>query len=138
MKKPPTDLEILEEIYERYFATYVGYSRETATRGSKVYVPIDIKTIAKHFKTDEDIIFGRLYYHLEPKYGFTQDNDSKVHFFALSVGIDTHCIQFPLLASLIASLREERSKHLIATWLSAAALVVSVISIAISIFASTP
>ena len=32
-------------------------------------VPIDIPGIAARFGVDPDSIFGRLYYHLDPKYG---------------------------------------------------------------------
>lgn len=132
MKWPPTDLQILEEIYRRYYSDYENYSEESPNRSSKVYVPIDMEKIAEHFGVDSDIIFGRLYYHLEPKYGF-KDGDSRVHFFALRVGEDRHAVQFLLLASVIADLREIRAKHLIATWVSIAALVVSAISVGIAL-----
>ena len=132
MKWPPTDLEILEEIYRRYYAAFAEYSKESQNRSTKVYVPIDINQLAEHFGIDGDIVFGRLYYHLEPKYGFTQQDDSKVHFFMLKAVEDTHAVQFPLLASVIAELRDERKKHVIATWLSVAALIISAISIGIA------
>ena len=134
MKRPPTDLEILEEIYERYYSTFSSFTREKPNRSTKVYVPINIEAIAKHFAVDPDIIFGRLYYHLEPKYGFTKpDGSTEVNFFALEVGSDRHSVQFPLLATVIASLREERNKHLMATWLSIAAIVISVVSLIVSL-----
>lgn len=133
MKRPPTDLEILEEIYERYYSTFSSFTREKPNRSTKVYVPISIEAIAKHFAVDPDIVFGRLYYHLESKYGFTQPDGSKVHFFALQAGSDRHSVQFPLLAAVIASLREERNKHLMATWLSIAAIVISLVSLIVSL-----
>ena len=131
--KLPTDLEILEEIYRRYFDVYKRFSRGDAERDSKVYVPINVKSLAEHFGTDPDIIFGRLYYHLDPKYGFARPDGSKVAFFTLKAGDDRHAIQFPLLASVLAALRQEQSKYILATWLSVAALVVSTISIVLSI-----
>jgi len=133
MKWPPTDLQILEEIYRRYYTVFAAYSKESQNRTTKVYVPINIKELAEYFGINGDIVFGRLYYHLEPKYGFTQEDDSKVHFFTLKVGEDTHAVQFPLLASVIADLREVRKKHLIATWLSVAALIASAISVGIAL-----
>ena len=133
MKKPPTDLEILEDIYKCYYSTFISFSREKPTRSTKVYVPIDIEAIAKRFKVDPEIIFGRLYYHLEPKYGFTQPDGSKVHFFILQAVSDKHSVQFPLLATVIASLREERNKQLLATWLSIAAIIISLVSLAVSL-----
>ena len=136
MKRPPTDLEILEEIYESYYSTFISFSREKPNRSTKVYVPIDIEAIAKHFAVDPDIIFGRLYYHLESKYGFIQQDGSNVHFFALQSGSDKHTVQFPLLAAVIANLREERNKHLVATWLSIAAIITSVVSLVVSLVLS--
>jgi uncharacterized protein YjbI with pentapeptide repeats len=129
MKKPPTDLEVLEEIYKRYYSTYISFSKEEPNRSTKVYVPIDVKAIANYFAVDPDIIFGRLYYHLEPKYGFTQSDGSKVNFFALEVGSDKRTVQFPLLATVIASLREERNKHLTTTLISIFAIAISFIAV---------
>lgn len=134
MKWPPTDLQLLEEIYRRYYAVFAEYSKGTPSRTTKVYVPINIEELAEYFGIDGDIVFGRLYYHLEPKYGFTQkDDNSKVHFFTLKTGEDRHVVQFALLAAVIAGLREERKKHLIATWLSVAALIASAISVGIAL-----
>ena len=133
MKWPPTDLQILEEIYRRYYTVFEAYSKEFPNRSSKLYVPINIEELAEHFGIDGDIVFGRLYYHLEPKYGFTQEDDSKVHFFTLRAGEDKHAVHFPLLASVIADLREVREKHLIATWISVAALIVSAVSVGIAL-----
>lgn len=128
-KRPPTDLEILEEIYKMYYSKFISFSREKPNRSSKIYVPIDIESIAKHFSVDLDIIFGRFYYHLEPKYGFAQADGTKVPFFALQVGSEKHAVHFPLLAAVIASLREEKNKHLLSTWISFAAIFISIISL---------
>jgi hypothetical protein len=81
IKRPPTDLQILEEIYTRYYATFRSFSREQPSRSAKVYVPIHIEAIAEHFAVDPDIVFGRLYYHLERKYGFIQPDGTNVHLF---------------------------------------------------------
>jgi hypothetical protein len=131
-KRPPTDLEILEEIYKTYYSKFISFSKENPNRSSKMYVPIDIESIAKHFSVDSDIIFGRLYYHLEKKYGFTQPDGSKVPFFSIKVGSDKHVVHFPLLAAVYAKLREEENKHILSTWISVAAIIISVISLIIS------
>lgn len=110
-KRPPTDLEILEEIYKPYYSKFVSFSKEKPNRSSKMYVPIDIESIANRFSVDGDIIFGRLYYHLDKKYGFTQADGSKVPFFSIKVGSDKHVVQFPLVAAVYAKLREEENKH---------------------------
>ena len=138
MKRLPTDLQILEEIYRRYFDVYASFSREAPERSSKIYVPIDVKVIAAHLKTEPDIVFGRLYYHMEPKFGFMQPDGVRVPFFTLKAGEDRHAVQFPLLASVLATMREERGRHVLATWLSIAALVVSVVAVVISVKTGKP
>jgi hypothetical protein len=132
MKRPPTDLELLQKIYELYYATFISFAREKPNRSSKIYVPIDIEVIAKHFSVDPDIIFGRLYYHFEKKYGFKQEDGSSVRFFSLGSCSDKYIVQFPLLASVMATLREERNKHIVATWLSVIAIIISVASLVAS------
>ncbi len=131
----PSDLVILETIYEKYYDDYVSYQRGDETRSSKIYVPIVCGDIASQLKVDNDIIFGRLYYHLENKYGYRRDDESKVHFFALRFSDkEIHCINFPLMASVLASMQEEHAKFSIATTVSIVALAVSIISVSISIW----
>jgi len=136
MKRLQTDLEILEEIYDRYYPVFSSFSKEAPSRSTKNFVPIDIDSIAKHFEVDPDIIFGRLYYHLNKKYGYTQPDGSRVHFFALQAGSDKEVIQFPLLASVLASLKEEKNKYIVNTWISIAAIVISIVSLGFSLIFS--
>lgn len=131
MKSPPTDRRLLKQIYTEYFNTFVQFSEEDKTRATKIYVPIDIEKIAKKFDTDPDLIFGRLYYHLNKKYGYTQEDGSKVHLFAMAVGGDRHSIHFPLLTSILASLEGENRKFLVATGISVIALCLSIFSLVI-------
>lgn len=133
MKRLPTDLQILDAIYERYYATFTQYTNGDDTRSAKIYVPIEIKQIAEDLHVDGDIIFGRLYYHLEKKHGYRQDDGSVVHFFGLRVGGDTHCVNFPLAASVLADLRDQSRKHNIATWIAVGSLIIAIVSIVISI-----
>jgi hypothetical protein len=133
MRQPPTDLQVLEEIYRRYYPTFAAFNKESPSRRTKIFVPIDIKEISRTFEIDPDIIFGRLYYHLEPKYRFEQPDGLKVHFFTLAAGEDRHCVQFPLLAAVIAKLREERNRDLFTRWLSVVAIAVSVASLFVSV-----
>ena len=132
MKWPPTDLEIIEEIYGRYYDQFASFSKDSANRDTKIYVPIDIESLAKHFGIDSDILFGRLYYYLEPKYGFKWPDGTVVPFFSLRMKQTLHVVHFPLLASVLAELRAGRKKHLIATWLSVAAIVIALFSAAFS------
>ena len=67
-----------------------------------------IREIAKILNVDADIVFGRLYYHLNEKFSYKHDDGSKVEFFALHVGDESHCINFPYLASVLADLQEKK------------------------------
>lgn len=129
----PTDLEILNTIYRLYHSTFVAFERGDGTRDSKIYVPIDCKKIASELKVDADIVFGRLYYHLEKQYGYKQSDGSNVHFFALKVGNDPKCVNFPLMTSVLASLRQERKKFWIGTAIAILALIISAVSLTVSI-----
>jgi len=53
-----------------------------------------------------------LYYDLENRYGYTKDDGSKVHFFSLGAGEDRHCVNLPLLASVLAGLRYENKRFM--------------------------
>ena len=66
-RRVPTDLEILEEIYERYYDVFSRFKRGDPDnpRGTKNYVPIDHRVLAEALDVEPDIIFGRLYYHLD-------------------------------------------------------------------------
>lgn len=134
-KPLPTDLEILNAIYNRYYDTFIAYSRDVKmARVSKVLVPIDIEAIASVFKVNPDIVFGRLYFHLEPKHGYTKDDEARVVFFEKEIaGGDRHVVNFPLLSSVLAGLRYEHKKQRDATGLAIAALVLSLVSIVISV-----
>ena len=133
MKRSPTDLEILEEIYRRYYGDFCSYSRKSPDRECKVYVPIDIRALADHFNVDGDIIHGRLYYHLDQKYGFEKADGTTVPFFLFQENHPRpHNVQFPILAAAIAALREERNKFLWATWLAGASFVLSAIAVTLS------
>jgi len=140
MRRPPTDLEILEEIYRRYYPVFVDPRRLEKNPHGKIHVPVDLAAIAAHFGVDLDIIFGRLYYHLNAKYGFevtdyvgNEERKSRVDLFSLQVGGERHCVQFPLLASLAADLRDQRNQYLWTLWLSIIATVLSVLALGVSI-----
>jgi hypothetical protein len=74
----PTDLQILDAIYERYYQTYADFVKSKSDRSTKIYVPIDVGAIARVLDVDGDIVFGRLYYHLEDKHGYTRGDGSRV------------------------------------------------------------
>lgn len=102
MRKPPTDREILKVIHDHYYKTFVSFGISDESRASKIYVPIDCEYLANKLKVDPDIVFGRLYYHLDKKYGYQQPDGSKVHLFAMQIGRDRHAVHFPLLSAVLA------------------------------------
>jgi len=126
--KLPSDLKMLSTIYKMYNKEFETFTVGAQNRRvSKPYIPVDCKLIARKLKVDGDIVFGRLYYHLQEKYGYTRDDGSKIAFFALVLGGDRHCINFPLMASVLAGLEEESSKAQRATLLSTLAIVISLV-----------
>ena len=133
MKRVPTDREILEAIYARYYEAFAAFSKENPNRETKNFVPVDLEVIAAEVGVDKDIVFGRLYYHLEQKYGYKRDGLS-VHFFARVVKNDRHCVNFPLMASVLASLQTEHLRFRLATTISIVSLTIAVIALVISIF----
>jgi hypothetical protein len=133
MRRLPTDLELLNAVYERYYSDFVAHSRADPIRDSKIYVPIEIDEIARAFKVDPHLVFGRLYYHLDAKYRYKQDSGAMVHFFTLGVGDDRHCVNFPYVASVLADLRDQHRKNYIATAIALVSLIISLVSVVISV-----
>jgi len=117
------DRQILEDIYEHYegaFRTFPPGSRQ-----SKIYVPIDIQSIADRLGADGNSIYGRLYYHLDAKYRYKQNDGTSVHLFTLKAGDDPNCVHFPFLEAVLASLRFEERKFWLPIMMSAASLGIS-------------
>ena len=135
MKKPlPTDLDILDAIYERYYNQFAA-----STGQNKIYVPIDIPKIADDLKVDPDIVFGRLYYHLDPKYRFAQRGGALVFLFAKNdIPNVRDAIHFPYMASVLADLRAKNREFWIATGIAFGSLALSLIAIGISIYFRSP
>lgn len=134
MRKSPTDLALLEHMYSKYYDRFAEFLEPTRQRPTKNYVPIDVAEIAKHFGVDGDIVFGRFYYHLQEKFGIRRENNVTVPFFEFHDGWDIDCrhqVQFPMLASAIASLREARNQYLVPTLLSAGSLILSIVALCV-------
>ena len=130
----PTDLDLLNAIYTSHYRAFADFSEENKTRSTKIWMPIDIEALAKRFGTDPDMIFGRLYYHLNGKYAQTMKGDERIDFFQMRVGQDRHCVNFPFLASVLADLKEDRRRFVVATRIAALSLVISLVSIAVALF----
>ena len=136
MRILPTDLKILNAIYEQYYDTFVSFLKNNSDRNAKNLIPVDIKLIAQKLGVDVDIIFGRLYYHLEQKYGYSRENGAKVVFFTLKAGADgadENCINFPYMASVLANLRDREKKYSIPTNITIFSLIIAGLSLLVSI-----
>lgn len=125
--KIPTDLEILSDIYEQNYNTFCNFQKSDKNRANKLYVPIDIQSVAYRLNVDPDIVFGRLYYHLEEKYSYQTKDQSWVHFFSLNIDGDRHVVNFPLLASVLAGLKEEKNRNSRTFFLSVIAITMSAV-----------
>lgn len=134
--KIPTDLQILSFIYDSYYKTFESFTKENKIRETKNYVPINIDSIGEHFNVDGDIVFGRLYYHLNKKYNYKKDDGTIVDFFRLRLIDNIHCVHFPYMASVLADLKYENKKYRTATVIALVSLGISFISISISLFLS--
>lgn len=132
-RRLPSDLDLLQHVYDLYNDEFPVLNLKDASRNTKIYVPIDCLEIARHFKTDPDIVFGRLYFHLERKFGYTNLDGSVTPFFSKQVGSDMNCVNFPMLTSILAGLQHENRKFWIATGIAGLALVLSAFSLGISL-----
>lgn len=125
MNKLPTNLQILQKIYSEYRDDFRGESEEKTERDHVNYMPIDVRAIAQKLGTNPHELFGRLYFHLDKKYQYQKSDDSFVHLFALQVGGDRHCINFPYLAAVLSEHRSEHRRNLISIGLSVLSLVIA-------------
>lgn len=132
MNDIPTDLEILTEIYESYHESFKAYAQEEPDRIARIRVPININEVAEACGVEEDMIFGRLYYHFNKKYSYYDEKGGKITFFA-SIKFEGMSVNFPLVASVLADLKAEHRKFKIATGMSLAALTISVIALVMAL-----
>ena len=136
MKRPPTDFELLKEIYTRYRADFASYVEgASGNRAAKIFVTVDLEEIANHFGVDVDSIFGRLYYHLDPKYGEERDQQGgpRKSLFTPVAGPDRNCVNFPLLEAVLASLWQERRRDLLAIATAVFSLAIALAALLVSI-----
>ncbi|MDU8644366.1 hypothetical protein RYA97_04415 [Pseudomonas syringae group sp. 26L6] len=129
---PPSDRKILRTIYKMYYNDFCAFTIDGPNnRESKIYVPINCERVAKKLKVDKDIVFGRLYYHLQQRHAYKKEDGTLVPFFSLGVGKEIRCVNFPLLDSVLASLHADHAKFLWSFGFSTAAVVISIISLCI-------
>lgn len=136
MPRPPSDYELLKFIYSRYRQTFASFVQGAADgRASKILVPVDLAEIARHFRVDEDSIFGRLYYHLDPKYGepAKPEGGARKVFFTPVAGGDQNCVNFPLLEAVLAGLWQRHRRDLAAIATAVLSLAIALASLIVSL-----
>lgn len=132
-KTPLTDLKILKFIYDTYLEDFLKYSTDELDRDSIIYVPIDIAFVAEKLGADAQLVFGRLYYDLDKRHRYEQDDGSKVHLFALKVGGDRYAVNFPLLEGTVANLTDRNFRFWLPLIISIGAFVVSLLGASASV-----
>jgi len=136
MARNPTDREVLRCIYDTYYNEYVSFNEHSKYRITKTFVPLDLNLIGRKLSTDPDLIFGRLHYHLQSKFGSPGGNKD-IQFFQIEIQLadkaDRHVVNFPLLDSVLAELDYEHGKFLRSWRLSISSLVIAAIALAVSI-----
>jgi len=133
MSRIPTDLEIMEELYERYFESFRKYATEDPDRIARIRVPINVQEVAEACGVEEDMIFGRIFYHFNKKYSY-KDEKGNVTTFFITDKFEGLSVNFPIVASVLADLRTEKRQTDNFFFISSAALAMSVIALLIAIF----
>jgi hypothetical protein len=123
MTKVPTDLEILQRIYERHHVEFENMAIDRTGEPRSPFVPVDIRGIAKDLRTDPDIVFGRLYYYLDPKYA---RGDKRL--FTIKANEKIDCVHFPFMVSVLAELQYDNRWRWRAITISIIAIVISGLS----------
>ena len=100
-------------------------------------MPIDIRAIADGLGAHVDTIFGRLYYHLDPKYAPPREPDTKAKksLFSPRIGQDVNCVNFPLLEAVLAGLWQERRRDSLAITTAVIAAAIAIASLIVAILA---
>ena len=115
-----------------YEASYPGPKSGAGRAENDPYIAIDASALAERLGCKPELLFGRLYYHLDQKYRYKQDDGALVPLFYLKVGEKRHAIHFPYLAAILAGLEQEHRKQAWSLAISILALVFSVVSIIVS------
>ena len=130
----PTDERLLALIYKHYINDFKAHTEENKIRQTKIWVPLDLDMLAKKLRTDPDLLFGRLYYHMNGAYGSRTGDGEDVSFFYIRLGSDKHVVNFPLMTSVLADLKEDKKRFIVSTRVAGLSLLVSLASVAIALY----
>ncbi len=134
MKRLPTDRQILKCIFEMYESEYPGIPVGSTRGENDPHLPIDVRAVAKRLGCNAELLFGRLYYHLDHRYRYKQDSGSLVPLFSLQAGTKRHTINFPYLVAVLAEHQQEYRNRLWSLGISIVAIVLSVASLAVNFY----
>jgi len=132
MKKPSniTDRILLKRIYDLYYQDFCNLQKTKNT----IYIPIDCVFVGESLGIEPQIVWGRLYYHLDKKYSFKQENDSWVKLILLANDEGKNPIHFPLLSSILAELEQSYYRFTLPIYISSFALLISLAGVFIKFF----
>lgn len=129
----PTDFEILEDIYFRYYDDFRKYAKREPNRIARIRVPVDVEEIAAACGVEEDMIFGRIFYHFNKKYSY-QNEKGEVTTFFTTEKFEGLSVNFPLVASVLADMHEEKKQEDLFTILSGTAIFISLVALFVAFF----
>ncbi len=137
MSKLPTDRKVLKCIYEMYESAYPGTSPNNERGPNDPYVPVNLSAVATKLNCKRELLFGRLYYHLDAKHRYQQDNGAWVNLFIMNIKGKGHSVHFPYLAAILSGHNQEYRKQFWSMAFSVLALVLSVASLVTNILSKT-
>ncbi len=132
MEHIPTDLEIIEDIYYRYYDEYKKYAKDEPDRIARIRVPVNIQEIADACGVEEDMIFGRLYYHFNKKYSY-KNEDGEITTFFMSEKFEGLSVNYPLVSAVLADLTSEKKRTTLFITISAVAVMLSVVAVILAL-----
>ncbi len=133
MHSLPTDRYVLQCIFDMYKEQYPGKKDQSGRSENDPYIAIDVHAVASRLGCSAELLFGRLYYHLDKKHRYKQDDGTIVPLFYLKVGEKRHAVHFPFLASVLATENRDFRRFFVPLCFSALALLVSVASLFVSV-----
>lgn len=125
-----TDLQLLETIQSEYADAYLERikNKPDNPNNSMVYLAIDLDKIAKKLGLPNgELVFQRLYRHLEKKYGYKNPDGTQCAFFTPVAGQEKNCVSFAQLCAIVASLKVEQKDLRITRWIAIAGLCTAIV-----------